>query len=240
MSVKDEFRSKLSLKPNNGSTSNQFQTEMRKLPPSSELSLIFPWCEDEKTFRLPDVELLERYERVTAQDIETVLQNLRQSDYYDLYKDMNKKLWMPYIGGLVLATATAMWYARSAKEGEGENLAVVVLFALFLAVLVMSLLTAFFWSRYLQRRIQARQLDFEARLNDLNGEIFVEKELFWKTGKFGTYLQLDLNYLYAREPRDTVEPTKEPQVLSVQLDHSLSLRLTELADSPKRRFTFNN
>lgn len=180
----------------NQTSFNQFTQALIDIPKDNSYSIVFPWDEALAEFVIEDEAKVAAVENVTRDDINMVFAKLKESPYYDLYGNMHYKLMAPFVLLLAAIVIFLLFFQDSFKETKNSNIIVVTFFAIFAVIFLLIVVVSIFWAKYLKHRLAAREEDFSELLKHLNLEYFTDKDVFWKCGKFGTYVQLELNYKY--------------------------------------------
>lgn len=187
---------RLTFKNSRRSSGNDFTLALLNMPQEAENCVIFPWDDELKEFVIEDEQKVAAVENLTKEDVDTVFERLKRSPFHDLYGNMHLKLMLPFLFLLIGIILFLLFFKDSVHIAQNNNTVIVVFFALFGFIFLLIIVISIFWARYLKRRLAARENDFTRILNELNSEVFCDKDLFWKCGKLGTYIQLDLNYKF--------------------------------------------
>lgn len=193
--VRQNTQNRLTFRTNRNTTSfNQFTQALLNMPEENENCVIFPWDEDSKEFVIEDEVKVNSIQNTTRDDIDMVFAKLKESPYFDIYGNMHLKLLTPFAVLLVGIILFLFFYQGQVKGNKNANMIITVFFVMFALILVLIIVVSIFWARYLKNRLSQREEAFTAILNQFNSDYFADKDVFWKCGKYGTYIQLDLNY----------------------------------------------
>jgi len=219
----------------NASSFNDFTAALLNIPMENDDCVIFPWDEETKEFVIEDESKINSIENVSRDDIDAVFARLKQSEYFDLYANMHYKLMSPFVLVLIVIIVFLLFFQDSFSFKKNKNAVVAVFLGVFGILLIMIILVSIFWARYLKRRLAAREADFSKILNELNSEVFCDKDVFWKCGKLGTYIQLDLNYRFKNldEPKSRNGSNSVKNKISISMNIDQTTMLAKLLDQTR-------
>lgn len=237
------FNNRLTFRASRRSSSvNDFTAALMQLPEEGDGCIIFPWDEEYKEFVIEDEAKVNAIEAITREEIDLVFERLKSSPYHDLYGNMHYKLIIPFVVLLAIIVIILVFFQDSFKFVKNSNSVIGVFFVIFGILFLIIVLVSIFWARYLKKRLAQREIEFTRILNEINSEIFCEKDVFWKCGKLGTYIQLDLNYKFkALDDSPTLEKKvsngsrqNKQQKISISMNLEQTSILAEILDHSRK------
>lgn len=240
------FQNRMTFRASRRSSSvNDFTAALMQLPEEGDGCIIFPWDEEYKEFVIEDEAKVNSVHVITREEIDLVFERLKASPYHDLYGNMHYKLIIPFVILLAVIVIILVFFQDSFKFVKNSNSVIGVFFVIFGILFLMIVLVSIFWARYLKSRLAQREVDFTRILNEINSEIFCDKDVFWKCGKLGTYVQLDLNYKFkALEDSPTLEKKgsngsrqnkPNQQKISISMNLEQTSILAEILDHSRKQ-----
>lgn len=221
----------------NTSSFNQFTQALINMPEENENCVIFPWDEDLKEFVIEDEKKVNSVQNITREDIDMVFAKVKESPYFDLYGNMHLKLLTPFLILLLGIVLFLLFYQGQVNGTKNTNMIVTVFFIMFALILLLIIVVSIFWARYLKNRLAKREIDFTEILNQFNSDYFADKDVFWKCGKLGTYIQLDLNYEF-KGMEYKIGSAKSPDSknkISISINADQSKMLAEILQQAQNR-----
>ena len=218
---------RMTFRSENRSKANDFVSAMLEIPKETDHCILFPWDDELKEFVIEDETKVNAVENLTREDLYKVFEELKKSEFYDLYGNMHMKLMTPFAVLLFGIIVFILFFRDKVHSSNNNNVVVVVFFCLFGVIFLLIIIISIFWARYLKKRLNQRETDFNRILNDLNSEYFCDKDVFWKCGKLGTYIQLDLNYKFNGIGEDNNKSRGKTSNVSMRNKISISLNLDQ-------------
>ena len=173
---------------------HRFEEDLHNLPANTDWIIVFPWDDSLQDFTVEDYHRLLTIEHITQEDVETVFAQLASSPFHNPYGDLPTKFSIAFLG--LLCVLGILLYFNQATLSMGRAM-ISLLLALGLLLALVCLFTMYS-NQYLAARLDAREKTFTEILDTLNKDKFAQKDVQWKCGHFGTFIELDLNYKMRR------------------------------------------
>ena len=173
-------------------TLKELEKALMEIPEEDEDKIIFPWDEDLQEFVVQDYHKILTIDKLSEADIEGVFYALKQSEYFNLYGKMHFYLMIPFLAVLSLIVVLIVVY----QDYIGSSLKSAIVFFMIVVLVVFGLIIgmSLYWSNLLKDRLHLREVNFQEILDRLNKEMFIAKDVSWKTGHYGTYIELDIHH----------------------------------------------
>ena len=179
--------------------SSPFMIALATAPFTDQTKVIFRYDQLTGDYITIDFNPMQTLGHVTQEDIEKVFSTLKKLPNY-----RTNTTFLALINILMILLPLAAYglflYFFITKITYSGSITVILVSVLVATALLMILIFGFSfgYGYYLRYKIRKRTEEINQCLQDFNQKEFSAKQVFWKVGTLGAWIQLDLNYVFAQ------------------------------------------